>query len=91
MPFMEMEILRDKVVLIETNSGEFAFPYSVTGDISDSQAYAYIPPGMTIEKVEILSERYIGRYSASGYMDCTDWDFGTNRRKLEKHLREMYG
>jgi hypothetical protein len=34
---------------------------------------------------------YAGRYSAPGYMDCTDWHYDTNKRRLERELREMYG
>lgn len=34
---------------------------------------------------------YAGRYSAAGYLDCTDWNYGKNRRKLERELRDMYG
>ena len=34
---------------------------------------------------------YAGRYSAPGYMDCTDWNYGKNYRKLARELREMYG
>jgi hypothetical protein len=34
---------------------------------------------------------YAGWYSAPGYMDCTDYSYGTNRRRLERELREMYG
>ena len=34
---------------------------------------------------------YAGRYSADGYMDCTDWHYGTNKRELERELRDMYG
>ena len=42
---------------------------------------------------ETYSERkgmYAGRYSAPGYMDCTDWHYDTNKRRLEKELRAMY-
>lgn len=35
--------------------------------------------------------QYAGRYSANGYMDCTDWHYDTNKRRLERELREMYG
>lgn len=38
-----------------------------------------------------LRNQYAGRYSAPGYMDCTDWNFGTNKRELERELRDMYG
>lgn len=34
---------------------------------------------------------YAGRYSADGYMDCTDWRFDTNKRRLARELRDMYG
>ncbi len=34
---------------------------------------------------------YAGRYSAPGYLDCTDWIYETNLRRLEKELKEMYG
>lgn len=33
----------------------------------------------------------VGRYSATGYLDYTDWNYGTNRRILENDTREMYG
>ncbi len=36
-------------------------------------------------------QQYAGRYSAPGYMDCTDWDFDSNKRRLLSTLREMYG
>ncbi len=34
---------------------------------------------------------YAGRYSAPGYMDCTDWSYGTNKRLLARELRQLYG
>lgn len=34
---------------------------------------------------------YACRYSAPGYLDCTDWSFGKNRRALEREVRDMYG
>jgi hypothetical protein len=34
---------------------------------------------------------YAGRYSAPGYMDCTSWSYGKNKRVLERELRDMYG
>lgn len=35
-------------------------------------------------------KQYACRYSAPGYMDCTDWNFGKNRRLLEREVRQMY-
>ena len=35
--------------------------------------------------------QYAGRYSAPGYMDCTDWHYGSNYRELCRELEELYG
>lgn len=34
---------------------------------------------------------YAACYSADGYMDCIDWNYGTNLRALLKETRDMYG
>lgn len=36
-------------------------------------------------------KQYAARYSASGYLDCTDWTFGKNKRELIRDVRSMYG
>ncbi len=38
-----------------------------------------------------LGRQYAGRYSADGYMDCTHWHYGKNKRELERELKDMYG
>lgn len=38
-----------------------------------------------------LGKRWAGRYSASGYLDCTDWFYDSNKRRLTRDLRELYG
>ena len=38
-----------------------------------------------------LGRQYAARYSASGYLDCTDWSFGRNRRELIREVNAMYG
>jgi NAD-dependent SIR2 family protein deacetylase len=35
--------------------------------------------------------QYAGRFSAPGYLDCTEWLFDANKRSLERTLREIYG
>lgn len=35
-------------------------------------------------------KQYAGRYSAPGYMDCTEWHYDSNKRRLERELRSMY-
>lgn len=34
---------------------------------------------------------YAARYSAPGYLDCTDWHYGRNKRKLVAEVDELYG
>lgn len=31
---------------------------------------------------------YFGRWQMPGYLDCTDWDFDTNKRRLMQSLRQ---
>jgi len=33
---------------------------------------------------------YAARYSADGYMDCTEWEYGTNLRRLLREVRAQY-
>jgi NAD-dependent SIR2 family protein deacetylase len=49
--------------------------------------------GSAIDKDTFVDcgKQYAGRYSAPGYMDCTDWSYGRNKRTLEHELRDMYG
>ena len=35
--------------------------------------------------------QYAARYSAPGYMDCTEWTFGRNKRQLIREVRDLYG
>lgn len=34
---------------------------------------------------------YAARYSAPGYLDCTEWNYGKNNRELEREIVSMYG
>lgn len=40
---------------------------------------------------KVPRKHYAGRYQAPGYMDATDWSYGTNKRALIRELRDMYG
>lgn len=35
--------------------------------------------------------QYAARYSAPGYLDCTDVHYGKNIKMLKREVREMYG
>lgn len=43
----------------------------------------------TLESVTYV-RGWFGRYSAPGYLDCTSWEYDTNRRRLERTLRDLY-
>lgn len=75
-------------VCVETVNGTHYFPQTVA--INAEEASAYIDSGSTIESVTVV-RGYFGRYSAPGYLDCTEWEYDTNLRRLKKTLREMYG
>lgn len=34
---------------------------------------------------------YAGRYNMPGYLDCTYWHYGTNKKKLINKLKDFYG
>lgn len=42
------------------------------------------------ETFQELRPHYAGWYSAPGFMDCTEPMFDTNRRRLERDLRDIY-
>lgn len=42
------------------------------------------------ETFRYCGRQYAARYSAPGYLDCTDWFFGANRRKLVREVRDFY-
>jgi hypothetical protein len=50
----------------------------------------YVEGGPTSIQEITLRFGYLGRYQAPGYMDATDWMFGTNYRELVRELKQMY-
>lgn len=39
---------------------------------------------------EIARPYYAARYSAPGYIDFTDWNYDTNKRRLARNIRNLY-
>ncbi len=35
-------------------------------------------------------KQYAARYSAPGYLDCTEWNYSPNKRTLIRTVRDMY-
>ena len=47
-----------------------------------------------VDPTDIITEdkpQYAARYSAPGYMDCTDWWYGKDLEKLKAEVDEAYG
>jgi hypothetical protein len=43
------------------------------------------------ETFQYHGKQYAARYSANGYMDCTEWTYGANKRTLAREVNDMYG
>lgn len=92
MAFMEPEITDKEVgYRIETSEGTFFIPASVSGLLTCPTAESV--RDYCEGKVETIAEvtGYFGRYSASGYLDSTDWYFNEDRAALEQELDALYG
>lgn len=88
MAFMEPEVYGPTTgVIVETSGGSFVFPSFVWDDFENKTDLVGTERIYGIVKVR----GYFGRYSASGYLDCTDWMFDKDEETLEAELREMYG
>ena len=85
--FMKLEIHEGEVYVVETECGTEIVPAWLCGPVK-GEIDCYVN-GRKIASFE-KKKGYYGRYSASGYMDSTDWSFDTNKRSLEKYLRLLY-
>jgi hypothetical protein len=79
--------------------GELGLPVGHEVDIDDGSVIwpslvaalaDYNVSGDDITSVELIDCWY-GRYSADGYMDCTDWHWGTSEAEVRDELENMYG
>lgn len=43
------------------------------------------------ETFSYIGKHYAARYSMPGYLDCTEWTYGTNKRALIRDVRRGYG
>lgn len=55
-------------------------------DVLAKRLRDYVGPG-EITEVEVV-DGYFGRWSAPGYLDCTDWQFDTTYRGIRSALSE---
>ncbi len=103
MAFMQLFVEQGLWLVIDTSNGTFVVPADIPPvDVSE------LPIGETTEDADILDavseyvegepydvtlkEGYCARYSAPGYLDCTDWcgPYDTSEQ-AETECREVYG
>lgn len=97
MSFMEIETIRKGTVYEadcqKCGCTNFWHEWVHGGQGSELAEYPCDQCGHKIgnEPIKHPRKEYACRYSAPGYLDCTDWNYGTNRRILENDTRAMYG
>lgn len=106
MPFMQLDIQCGGYYLIETRDGTSLVPDGVvsvdleSGWNDDLEEWSSdivaafadyvegdISPNDSIEH----KAGWYGRYSAPGYMDCTEWSWADSEEELRSELEDMYG
>jgi hypothetical protein len=74
-------------------------PYTSVGPLSDFKAATgedarcsqCVAGTIDPETTREMGEFYAGRYSAPGYLDCTDWSYGEDADALRAELNDLYG
>jgi hypothetical protein len=92
MAHMQREILKSDGYEIETDRGcSYFIPSEVlAGDPAGADLATiaqYQPENVDGRPIRTRIVRgYFGRWTAPGYLDCTDWEFATSKRELLKSL-----
>lgn len=85
MSFMHLDITdKEHGYRAETREGIYYYPLGTLSPDEIASEWG--------DKLESLEEiyGYFGRFSAPGYLDCTEWSFDTNKRRLKADLMDMY-
>jgi hypothetical protein len=98
MSFMSLFVTREDFVMFEDREGGQAIPLDVITEVSDPPIDAlteeiertYSFGG--VRDVQIVRGKWWSRYSAPGYLDCTDWvgPCDTEAQAIEE-CKELYG
>ena len=91
MSFMELEIESAAGwQVVETADGETSYVPPGFG-VAIGETCDFCESFAPVVSVEVLTRGWMGRYSAPGYMDATEWVYNTSRQRLEDELEAMYG
>lgn len=106
MAFMQIATTQDTWYLVEHRYGSDYVPASVCGDLdipkgeefdSDSPKWAELVAAVRDycegkpEAIECIGEQWAARYSAPGYMDCTEWVLADTEEDAVAECEAMYG
>lgn len=90
--FMQPQIQFGKYYVVETVEGSEVIPFHVCGPAETNADLALYCSGKAYEpdeKPELL-DGFVCRLSASGYLDCTDWQGFDTEQECKDSLAEMY-
>ena len=90
MGFMQRYVYNDAYYLVESEHCDCGLvPADLVGEnpsLEDFADYVEFRPASFERK-----EGWFGRYSANGYLDCTDWHWADTREALIEELDAYYG
>ena len=74
MPFMQAQVRHIAMFLVETSEGTECIPSDLVGDNPVHADFSDYVNGEVDVRVEVeLFPGWYSRFSAPGYMDCTEW------------------
>lgn len=89
MGFMRAEWYQTDYWRIETSAGTCIVPKDVESD--RSRLAPYVDVGTYDPDDDVYAESgWVGRMSAPGYMDCTDWIACETEEEVKRELAEAY-
>ena len=95
MSFMKPYIYEAGYYLVETTDGTYCVPDFVVGATGTILAENFVDyvEGEIEDPYEPVERHvgFVGRMSASGYLDCTDWVYGSSLNDVEQQLEDLYG
>ncbi len=84
--FMQKEIHQCKFRLVDTTHGTVVVP-----DFVDTGYNLEPYCEGKIQEVGEWRDGWVGRMSAPGYMDCTEWVYGETKELVDGMLDDLYG
>ena len=90
--FMQIETESANGALeVTTELGETFYVSAYDATLTDGEydVSDYRPEMVTgaVASIVTLTRGYLARLSAPGYLDCTDWEYGTDKRELTRRVK----